>query len=266
MKSSDLFDVSGLVTIVTGGARGLGRSMGEAMIDNGAQVVLFDLDAKALDATVADLASRGTVSGVVVDVADRTALTKAIDDVAARFGRLDVVFANAGVAAGPGFLDYDRNRHPDGALESIPVELWDKVVAINLTAAFDTVRAAAPHMKKQKGGRIILTASIAGIRPSTVVGTTYPITKAGVLQLTKQAALELAKYNVLVNAILPGPFLTDLTNPGLKAIFEARAPTHRVADVTEIQGLALFLASPASSYITGAHMVIDGGATLGPAD
>lgn len=266
MKSSELFDVRGLVTVVTGGAKGLGRSMGEAMIDNGAQVVLMDVDAKTLDATVADLAGRGEVSGIAVDVTDRRALTNAIDDVAARFGRLDVVFANAGVAAGPGFLDYDRKRHPEGALEAIPDALWDSVLAINLTAAFNTVRAAAPHMKKQKSGRIILTASIAGIRPSTVVGTAYPITKAGVLQLAKQAALELAKYNVLVNAILPGPFLTDLTNPGLKAVFEARAPSHRVADVTEIQGLALFLASQASSYVTGAHIVIDGGATLGPAD
>jgi len=266
MKSSELFDVSGLVTIVTGGAKGLGRSMAEAMIDNGAQVVLFDIDSKTLDATVADLASRGEVSGVVVDVTERTALANAINDVAARFGRLDVVFANAGVAAGPGFLDYDRNRHPEGALEAIPEALWDSVVAINLTGAFNTLRAAAPHMKKQKSGRIILTASIAGIRPSTVVGSTYPITKAGVLQLTKQAALELAKYNVMVNAIVPGPFLTDLTNPELKKVFEARAPSHRVADATEIQGLALFLASPASSYVTGTHMVIDGGATLGPAD
>ena len=266
MKSSELFDVRNLVTVVTGGAKGLGRSMAEVMIDNGAQVVLFDLDAKALDAAVADLASRGEVSGIVVDVTDRHALTNAIDDVAARFGRLDVVFANAGVAAGPGFLDYDRKRHPEGAMEAIPDALWDKVIALNLTAAFNTVRAAAPHMKKQKSGRIILTASIAGIRPNPVIGSAYPITKAGVLHLTKQAALELANYNVLVNAIVPGPFLTELTTPALKAVFEARAPTHRVADVTEIQGLALFLASPASSYVTGTHMVIDGGATLGPAD
>jgi NAD(P)-dependent dehydrogenase (short-subunit alcohol dehydrogenase family) len=111
-----------------------------------------------------------------------------------------------------------------------------------------------------------LTASIAGIRPGPIVGMPYQISKAGVAHLAKQSALELARYNILVNAILPGPFLTQLTTPELQKRFEAGSPLHRVGRPEEIQGLALFLASPASSYITGTHIVIDGGALLGRAD
>jgi NAD(P)-dependent dehydrogenase (short-subunit alcohol dehydrogenase family) len=121
-------------------------------------------------------------------------------------------------------------------------------------------------MKRQNGGRIILTSSIASIRPGAIVGMPYQISKAGVSHLAKQSALELARYNILVNAILPGPFLTQLTTPDLKKRFEAGSPLHRVGRPEEIQGLALFLASPASSYITGTHIVIDGGALLGRAD
>jgi NAD(P)-dependent dehydrogenase (short-subunit alcohol dehydrogenase family) len=181
-------------------------------------------------------------------------------------GTLDVVFANAGVDAGPGFLSITGERDPEGALEAIPDALWDKVIDTNLTSMFTTIRAAAVPMKRQNGGRIILTASIAAIRPGAIVGMPYQISKAGVAHLARQSALELARYNILVNAILPGPFLTQLTTPQLRKRFEAGSPLHRVGRPEEIQGLALFLASPASSYVTGTHIVIDGGALLGRAD
>ncbi|MFT4116063.1 SDR family NAD(P)-dependent oxidoreductase [Bradyrhizobium sp.] len=266
MKTQELFDVAGLSVVITGGAKGLGRAFAEAMLDNGAKVALLDRDAAILDATVSELSPRGEVAGIAVDVTDRKAVKSAVDQVVARTGRLDVVFANAGIDAGPGFLSISGERDPEGAIESIPDGLWDKVIDTNLTSVFATLRASVPHMKRQRSGRIILTASIAGVRPGAIVGMPYQISKAGVAHLAKQSALELAKYNILVNAILPGPFLTQLTTPDLKKRFEAGSPIHRVGQPEEIQGLALFLASPASSYITGTHIVIDGGALLGRAD
>jgi NAD(P)-dependent dehydrogenase (short-subunit alcohol dehydrogenase family) len=267
MKAQELFDVSGLSVLITGGANGLGRSIAEAMLDNGARVTLLDHDEAALERTVDELRTRGKdVHGELVDVTDRVAVTKAVNGVVDRLGRLDVAFANAGIDAGPGFLSMSGERDPQGALEAIPDSLWDKVIDTNLTSMFATVRAAVVPMKRQNSGRIILTASIAAIRVGAIVGMPYQISKAGVAHLAKQSALELARYNILVNAILPGPFLTQLTTPDLRKRFEAGSPLHRVGRPEEIQGLALFLASPASSYVTGTQIVIDGGALLGRAD
>ena len=266
MKTQDLFDVTGLSVVITGGAKGLGRAFAEAMLDNDARVVLLDKDEASLDQAVPELKARGDVAGVAVDVTDRDAVRAAVNKAVERNGRLDVVFANAGIDAGPGFLSMAGERDPEGAIEAVPDRLWDKVIDTNLTSIFSTIRAAVPHMKRQNGGRIILTSSIASIRPGAIVGMPYQISKAGVSHLAKQAALELARYNILINAILPGPFLTQLTTPDLKKRFEAGSPIHRVGRPEEIQGLALFLASPASSYITGTHIVIDGGALLGRAD
>jgi NAD(P)-dependent dehydrogenase (short-subunit alcohol dehydrogenase family) len=267
VKAAELFDVAGLAVAITGGANGLGRAFAEVMVDNGARVMLLDRDEVELERSVQALGGRGgTVESRLVDVTDRRGLEQAIDETVDRLGKLDVVFANAGIDAGPGFLSPDGERNPDGAIENIPYELWDKVIATNLTSMFTTIRAAARHMKKRRKGRIILTASIAGLRPGAIVGTPYLIAKSGVAHLVKQTALELARYGILVNAIVPGPFLTNLTTPELKKRFEAGSPLHRVGTTEEIQGLALFLASPASSYITGTHLVIDGGAMLGRAD
>ncbi|WP_342364042.1 SDR family NAD(P)-dependent oxidoreductase [Terrarubrum flagellatum] len=267
MKAAQLFDVTGKVALVTGGAAGIGRAYAEVMAANGADVVLLDRDAARLDGAVGTLRTMGRrIEGIPVDVADRAALRTAIDDALRLMGRLDVVFANAGVAAGPGFLTLGGKRNAEGALDGIPDALWDTVIATNLTSVVTTIAAVTPHMKERRDGRIIVTASIAGLRPGPIVGSPYLIAKAAVLHLVKQAALELVRYGVLVNAIVPGPFLTDLTTPELKTIFEAGSPMHRVADVDEVKGLALFLASPASSYVTGAHLVIDGGASLGRAD
>lgn len=267
MKTADLFDVSGLSVLVTGGAKGLGRSIAEAMVDNDARVTLLDHDRMTLERTVSELRAGGKdAHGEVVDVTDRAAVTKAVNGIVDRQGRLDVAFANAGIDAGPGFLSMSGERDPQGALEAIPDSLWDKVIDTNLTSMFTTLRAAAVPMKRQNSGRIILTASIAAIRVGAIVGMPYQVSKAGVAHLAKQSALELARYNILVNAILPGPFLTQLTTPDLQKRFEAGSPLHRVGRLEEIQGLALFLASEASSYVTGTQIVIDGGALLGRAD
>lgn len=273
MKSAQLFDVTGLATIVTGAASGIGLAYAAAMADNGARVTMLDRDKPALDAAARKLAEAGgAVRIAAADVTDRQALRAAIDEAARVYGRLDVAFANVGINSPPGFLSMTGARTVDGAFENVSDERWDKVIATNLTSVFTTIAAVVPHMKQPPaGGRIIVTTSIAGIRGEAIVGMPYMPAKAGAAHLVRQAAMELAKYNILVNAIAPGPFLTNIggghyNDPATVKAFSRSVPLHRIAPTEEIQGLALFLASPASSYVTGAQMVIDGGTLLGNPD
>jgi NAD(P)-dependent dehydrogenase (short-subunit alcohol dehydrogenase family) len=268
LRAKALFDVGGFTAVVTGGAAGIGFAYAEVMAANGANVTLVDSDGAALDAAVVALARHGgTAQGTTVDVTDRGALHGAIAAIAARTGRLDVVFANAGITAGPGFLTTDGARNAAGAIENIPCELWQQVLDTNLTSVFTTVRACVAPMRAHcSGGSIIVTTSIAGLRPSAVVGTPYMIAKAAAGHLVRQAALELAAHGIRVNAIAPGPFATRITSPELTAIWSRALPVRRIAATEEIKGLALYLASGASRFVTGAQFVIDGGSTLGRAD
>jgi NAD(P)-dependent dehydrogenase (short-subunit alcohol dehydrogenase family) len=273
MKANALFDVGGLATIVTGGASGIGLAYAEAMADNGARVALFDIDRSRLDQSVAQLnAKGGDVHGRLVDVTDRAALCGAVDAVADMFGRVDVLFANAGIDSGPGFLSMSGTRTAESALENVSDERWDHVIAVNLTSVFTSIKAVLPHMKKNaRGGRIIVTTSVGALRPEAIVGMPYMPAKAGAAHLVRQAALELAKYNILVNAVAPGAFVTNIAggamhNREVQAAFAKAVPLARVANTDEIQGVALFLASPASQYITGTQIVVDGGIMLGRSD
>jgi NAD(P)-dependent dehydrogenase (short-subunit alcohol dehydrogenase family) len=273
MKAAQLFDVSGLATIVTGAGSGIGLAYAEVMADNGARVTLMDRDSQSLDAAVRRLAERGgDVRGQVVDVTDRPALRASVDAAADHYGKLDVAFANVGIDSPPGFLSMTGERTSDGAFENVSDERWDLVMATNLTSIFGTIKASVPHMKKNpNGGRIIVTTSVAGIRGESIVGMPYMPAKAAAAHLVRQAALELAKYNILVNAIAPGPFITNiagghLKDPATVKAFARFTPLHRLASTDEIQGLALFLASPAATYVTGSQIVIDGGVLLGMAD
>jgi NAD(P)-dependent dehydrogenase (short-subunit alcohol dehydrogenase family) len=273
MKSAQLFDVSGLAIIVTGAASGIGFAYAEAMADNGARVTLIDKDSEALDAAVRRLGERDAdVRGQVSDVTDRGALRASIDAAAGHYGRLDVVFANVGIDSPPGFLSMNGERNADGAFENVSDERWDVIIATNLTSIYSTIKASVPHMKSNpKGGRIIVTTSVAGIRCEAIVGMPYMPAKAAAAHLVRQAALELAKYNILVNAIAPGPFVTNIAgghmrDPATVKAFTRFSPLHRLASTDEIQGLALFLASPAATYVTGTQIVIDGGVLLGTAD
>ena len=152
------------------------------------------------------------------------------------------MFANAGITAGPGFLTVEGKRDPAGAIENIPFELWQRVIATNLSAVFATLRSAVPHMKRQNGGALIATTSVAGLRPSSVVGTPYMIAKAACAHLVRQAALELARFGIRVNAIAPGPFLRRSRRPACAPSGSAPAsPSRRHA--RRDPGLALFLAS-----------------------
>ena len=267
MKAEELYRVSHKVAVVTGGANGLGFAMARALADNGAKVTICDVDRAALDSAVNELSTRGgSVRGEIVDLTDAAAISAAFERVAAANGGLDAVFANAGITAGPGFLSVFGGRDPDGAIENIPHELWNQVLGVNLHGVFKTIRGAVPHLKARGAGRIVVTTSTAATKTSPAVGTPYLAAKAAIAHLVRQLALELARYRITVNAIQPGPFETRITTPELLPIFEQSSPSHRIGRPEEIEGIALFFASDASSFVTGAQYNLDGGQLLGRAD
>ncbi len=276
MKIADLFTVEGYAAIVTGGASGLGLGFTEALANNGARVTMLDVDSGRIDKEVKRLRAAGLdVNGKVVDVTNHQALDAAFDEIVRGYGRLDVVFANAGIDSGPGFLGgwagAERPRVEVGALENYTDERWNRVIDINLNGVFATVRAAARHMKSRKSGRIIITTSLAASRIEAAIGSAYMASKAACTHFMRCAALELAAYNITVNAIAPGFFITNIGgghahDPKLQESIAKVVPLHRVGLPQDMQGLALFLASPASAYVTGQEVLIDGGLGLGPAD
>ena len=264
--------VAGYGVIVTGGASGLGLAYAEALAEHGARVTLIDVDRDAVVAQAARLRGDGLdVRGAAGDVTDRAALDRVIDEAAAVYGRLDVAFANAGIDPGPGFIRFPgggQARAADGALERYDDERWNRVIEINLNGIFATARAAARHMRPRRSGRIIITTSVAATVVQTVIGSAYLAAKAGARHFMHSIALELAADGITANAIAPGVFATSIgggrtLDPGVQATLANVIPMHRVGQPDDIKALALFLASPASAYITGQEIIIDGGMTLG---
>jgi NAD(P)-dependent dehydrogenase (short-subunit alcohol dehydrogenase family) len=262
MKAAQLFDVGGKIAFVTGAASGLGLAYSEVLAANGAHVVMTDVNNETLGAASERIRREGgAVSTLHLDVADTDALCRSIEETARAHGRLDAVFANAGISAGTGpFTEA-------GAIRNVKLPAWKTVVDVNLTSVFATIQAAAGPMIAQRSGRIVVTSSIGGMKSEPPVGYAYAATKAALNNLVRHAAVELAQYNVLVNAIAPGAFLTNIANgrvkkdPEVAKQFASMSPMGRIADPDEIKGLALFLASPASSFVTGTVIPIDGGAT-----
>jgi NAD(P)-dependent dehydrogenase (short-subunit alcohol dehydrogenase family) len=276
LNVSASFEVSGFGTIVTGGASGLGLAYGEVMAAHGARVTLIDLDGEAVAAQVARLAGEGLdVRGAVADVTDHATLDRVIDEAAETYGRLDVAFANAGIDPGVGVVGAwaggQRPRVADGELERYSDERWERVIDINLNGVFATARAAVRHMRPRRFGRIIVTTSMAATHVEPAIGAAYMTAKAGARHFMHTIALELAAYGITANAIAPGFFITNIGgghahNPDVQAAVAKDIPMHRVGLPEDIKGLALFLASPASEYITGQEILIDGGWGLGVAD
>lgn len=252
---SDRFDVSGLRAVVTGAASGLGLAMAEVMAEGGARVTLADLDAEGL----ASAAERLDARSFQLDVSDPEAVRRLFDEVVAEQGGVDVAFANAGISLEPGVVD-ER-----GGLENLDPGAWDKVLGVNLNGVLFTMQEAAKHMKKQGSGKIVVTASTAGFGTDPMVGYSYSATKAAVIIIVQQAALELAKHGVHVNAIAPGPFRTNIGGDAAPIPAEAWndiVALGRMAEPDELKGVALLLASPASSFMTGAVIPVDGGQLL----
>jgi NAD(P)-dependent dehydrogenase (short-subunit alcohol dehydrogenase family) len=273
---SSRFDVTGFGVIATGGASGLGLAYGEVLAAHGARVTLIDLDGDAVAEQASRLQGDGLdVRSAVADVTDHAALDRAIDEAAETYGRLDVAFANAGIDPGVGFVGAwaggQRPRVDDGALERYTDERWNRVIDINLNGVFATARAAARHMRPRGFGRIVITTSMAATHVEPAIGSAYMTAKAGARHFMHSVALELAADGIMVNAIAPGFFVTNIGgghahNPDTQAAIARDIPMHRVGQPDDIKALALFLASPASEYITGQEIIIDGGWGLGVAD
>ena len=276
MKCAELFNIQGQAAIVTGAGSGLGLAIAEALAESGVRVTLLDVDGGRVARETGRLTALGySVRGEVVDICDHAALERAFDAAVAAHGRLDIVFANAGIDSGPGFVTgwsgSERARNAAGALETYTDERWNRVIDVNLTGVFATLRNAARIMKPQRSGKIVVTTSVAGYQVEPAIGSAYMAAKAGAAHLMRCVALELAAFNITVNAIAPGFFVTNIggghaKNPEVQRAMARVLPMHRVGFPDDIKGLALFLASPASAYLTGQQITIDGGWTLGMAD
>ncbi|NTA13953.1 SDR family oxidoreductase [Agrobacterium tumefaciens] len=265
MSLDQIFSVEGKKAIITGGASGLGLAIAEALLENGAHVAIIDNHAERLEAETARLTDNGfQVSAHLGDVADE-AIGSIIRSAVEALGGVDIVFANAGVTGGYG---PSTGKNEAGLFENIDLGAWHRTLGINLTGVVHTLKQVVPALKEQRSGRIIVTASIAGLRANPSIGYSYTASKSALVLLIKELALELAPYGVNVNGLAPGPFKTNINdgrffNAENEAGEAATVPVGRLGEPREIKGLALLLASAASSYITGAVIPIDGGKTAG---
>lgn len=276
MSILDQFAIAGRSAIVTGAASGIGLAYAEAMAEAGAKVTLTDVDGDAAEREAARLRDEGyEARSARLDVSDRDETDAVFAAHSAAYGGLDIAFANAGIDPGPGFWNPGGFRNEDGQIDSFDPARWDRAIAINLTGVYNSMRAAAREMKSasrsdgRRGGSIIATASNAGLVCEPIVGMPYMPAKAGVLHMVRHVALELADFGIRVNAIAPGPFVTNIgggwlkKDPVARKAWDALVPVGRVAETDQIKPLALMLASDASNYMTGSHVLIDGGMALG---
>jgi NAD(P)-dependent dehydrogenase (short-subunit alcohol dehydrogenase family) len=258
---TEIFDVAGSVAVVTGAGSGIGRAVAETLASCGAVVVAADRDASRLARLIEEFGERGDLRPAPLDVTNGEAVALLVDRIVEEHGRVDSVFANAGIGGG-------RNlTQPDGSLDAFDMAGWSALLDVNLHGVVHTIRAAARHMKRQRAGSIVVTASTAGLRADPLVSYSYVVAKAGVINLVHQAALDLARWQVRVNAIAPGPFRTNIgggrpPDPATEARWASTIPLGRMGRTDEIRGLAVLLASRASSFMTGGVYPIDGGALL----
>ncbi|HQS96843.1 MAG: short-chain dehydrogenase [Novosphingobium sp. 16-62-11] len=276
MGTLDRFDIKGRSALVTGAASGIGLAYAAAMAEAGAAVTLADIDAEGAEREAARLRSEGyEVRADTIDVADWDQVVAAFDAHAKAYGGLDICFANVGIDTGAGFWNPAGHRNPDGQVDTYDHKRWERSIQVNLNGVFHTVSNAVRIMKQdgrsngRTGGSIIATASNAGLVTEPIVGLPYMPAKAGVLHMVRALGLELAEFGIRINAIAPGPFVTNIgggwlkKDPVARAAWDAIVPLGQVAETEQLKPLALMLASDASDYMTGSHVVIDGGMMLG---
>jgi gluconate 5-dehydrogenase len=257
MSVKQLLDLSGRVAIVTGGSRGLGLQMAEALGEMGAKLALTARKGGELDAAVAHLAELGVeAKGWACDVGQPEQIPGVVDAILAEYGKIDILVNNAGATWGAPAEDH-------------PLAGWNKLLAVNMTGAFVMSQEVAKKaMIPAKYGRIIVTASIAGLfaadaRLAQTVA--YNASKHGAVGLMKQLASEWGKYGITSNAICPGPFPSKMANGMIEAAGDfilAGTPTGRVGNDEDLKGLTVLLASNASSHINGQAIAVDGGMSV----
>ena len=250
-----LFDLSGRVAIITGGSRGLGAEFAEGLAEAGASLMLCARRDEWLLPGAEALRGRGfTVDAMRCDVSSETDVQAVVDATVERFGTIDILVNNAGISWG---------ERP----EAMTLAQWKKVIDVNLTGAFLCSQAAGREMIKRRYGRIINIASIAGMQ-GNVNGpyyAGYAASKAGLMGLTRELAASWGRHGIRVNAIAPGFFhsrLSDSSIAQVESSLNAVTPLGRVGSPGELKGVAVFLASDASNYITGQTIVVDGGGTI----
>jgi len=247
-----IFDLSGKVAIVTGGNGGIGLGIARGLAEAGADIVVAARDKGKTEDAVSLLRGLGSNSiGVATDVADEASVAAAVKETLERLDRIDILVNNAGVSIRKPPQDYSADE-------------WDRVVGVNLKGTFLCSRAVYPHMARLGGGKIINIGSMTSIFGSDWVAA-YAASKGGVVQLTKSLAIAWAKDNIRVNAILPGWIHTGLTAtikdqyPERYGFINSRIPHGRWGEPYEFAGTAVYLASQASDYVTGASIPVDGG-------
>lgn len=237
------------VALVIGAARGIGEGIAERFVEAGAKVVIADTEAAAGQETAARL--NGLFVGTDISRAEHA--ERAVQTAIKGFGGLDIIVQNAGI-------------YPWTLIENISPEEWDKVLAVNLKGTFLAARAALPHMKAKRAGRMIFTSSITGPRVTSPGHGHYSASKAGINGFIKSAALEFSGYGITVNGIEPGNIVTDALTLHRSEAFiramEQSIPLGRLGSPRDVANCALFLASDEASYITGTTIVVDGGQTL----
>ena len=257
MSVKKLFDLTGRSAIITGGSRGLGLQIAEALGEMGAKLALTARKKDELESAVAALAKQGIEAHAwVCDLGKRDTIPGVFDQILGRFGRVDILVNNAGTVWGAPAEDH-------------PLEAWDKLVGLNLIGSFVmSQQAAKKAMIPAKWGRIINVASVAGLNasdPAVVRTVSYNATKHGVVGMTRQLAAEWGEHGITVNAICPGFFPSKMTRATLDTTGELvrkATPTRRLGGPEDLKGLAVLLASEASRHITGQAIAVDGGAML----
>ena len=249
----NLFNLSGRVALITGGNKGLGKAMARGLAEAGADIVIASRHEDELKAALAEILSGTGRKGAyfVTDVSKRDEVKKLAQDAVSKMGRVDILVNNAGMNA-------------PQAIDEIADETWDRVLEVNLSSAMALTRELVPHMKERRWGRIVHISSIMSL-VSKEKRNVYSATKAALNGMTMASALDLGPFNVTVNCLAPGPFLTDMPMSVLsdaeKQAFADRTALGRWAQPRELVGPALMLCSDAGSYVTGQVLVVDGGYT-----
>ena len=237
------------VALVTGAARGIGLATAKKFLAEGWRVALLDIEGELQASAAAALKNPDNTLAITCDVSDAAAVGAAMAAVMSRFGRLDALVNNAGVAV---FAPVLETSDAD----------WNRIMAVNLTGPFLCTKAAAPLMREQGGGAIVNVTSISAVRASTL-RSAYGTSKAGLAHLTKQLAVELASLNIRVNAVAPGPVDTAMAKQvhtaEIRADYHAAIPLNRYGSEHEIAEAIFFLCSPAAAYVNGQVIAADGG-------